>query len=301
MRILVTGPGRLGRPLIAELHRRGITGAVLQRSAPASLPPDWRSVRADVTQPESLAGVCTDCDQVLHLAAVTHSNRSDRYTEVNALGTLNVVAEARRAGVQRFTLVSTRAIDPAGGAYSRSKIAAEEIVRDSGLAWNILRPAEVYGTGDGTGGVGISMLIERCRQGRWVPVAGDGSPRLAPVYLDDVIDGMCRAVTAPDHGGVHVLAGPEEMTYLQLIRRLAAYFHTRPRTIGVPASLLALAARALALLPLDKPPLYADQVARLFSPKSHDTESAFLAFGFTARPLEQGLNALFHPRPGAAA
>lgn len=74
-----------------------------------------------------------------------------------------------------------------------------------------------------------------------------------------------------------------------------------PRTIGVPVSLLALAARALALLPLDRPPLYADQVARLFSPKSHDTESAFLAFGFTARPLEQGLNALFHPRPGAAA
>jgi len=297
MRILVTGPGRLGRPLIAELHRRGIIGAVLHRSPPASLPPGWRSVRADVTRPESLAGVCTDCDQVLHLAAVTHTNRSDRYTEVNAIGTRNLVAEARRAGVQRFTLVSTRAISSAGGAYSRSKIQAEEIVRDSGLAWNILRPAEVYGAG----GEGISMLIERCRQGRWVPVAGDGSPRLAPIYLDDVIDGICRAVTAPGHSGVHMLAGPEEMTYLQLIWRLAAFFHTRPRTISVPAGLLALAARALALLPLEKPPLYADQVARLFSPKSHDTESAFRAFGFAARPLEEGLNALFHPRSGAPA
>jgi NADH dehydrogenase len=211
-----------------------------------------------------------------------------------------VVAEARRAGVQRFTLVSTRAIDPTGGAYSRSKIEAEEIVRDSGLAWNILRPAEVYGLSKGTGGEGISALIERCRLGRWVPIAGDGSPKLAPVYLDDVIDGMCRAVAAPGHGGVHVLAGPEEMTYLQLIGRLAAYFHTRPRTIGVPAGLLALTARALALLPLDRPPLYADQVARLFSPKSHDTGSAFLAFGFTARPLEEGLNALFRPREGVA-
>ncbi len=301
MRVLVTGPGRLGRPLLAELHRRGITGAVLHRSAAASLPPGWRSVRADVTRPESLAGVCTGCDQVLHLAAVTHSNRSSRYAEVNAFGTRNLVAEARRAGIQRFTLVSTRAISPAGGAYSRSKIHAEEIVRNSGLAWTILRPAEVYGTEEGTGGEGISALIERCRQGRWVPVAGDGSPRLAPIYLADVIDGICRAVTAPGHGGVLMLAGPEEMTYLQLIRRLAAYFHTRPRTIGVPASLLALAARVLALLPLDKPPLYADQVARLFSPKSHDTESAFLAFGFTARPLEQGLDALFQPPPGDSA
>ncbi|HEX4965168.1 MAG TPA: NAD-dependent epimerase/dehydratase family protein [Thermoanaerobaculia bacterium] len=297
MRVLVTGPGRLGRPLLAELHRQGITGAVLHRSPAAFLPPGWRSIRADVTRPESLAGACTDIDQVLHLAAVTHSNRSARYTEVNAFGTRNLIAEARRAGIQRFTLVSTRAISPAGGAYSRSKIHAEEIVRGSGLEWNILRPAEVYGTG----GEGISALIERCRQGRWVPVAGDGSPLLAPVYLDDVIDGICRAVTAPGHGGVLMLAGPEEMTYLELIRRLAAYFHTRPRTLGVPAGLLSLAARALALLPLDKPPLYADQVARLFSPKSHDTESAFLAFGFTARPLEQGLDALFPPQPGAPA
>ncbi len=297
MRVLVTGPGRLGRPLLAELHRQGITGAVLHRSPAASLPPGWRSIRADVTRPESLAGVCTDIDQVLHLAAVTHSNRSARYTEVNAFGTRNLVAEARRAGSQRFTLVSTRAISPAGGAYSRSKIHAEEIVRSSGLAWNILRPAEVYGTG----GEGISELIERCRRGRWVPVPGDGSPLLAPVYLDDVVDGICRAVTAPGQGGVLMLAGPEEMTYLELIRRLAAYFHTRPRTLGVPAGLLALAARALALLPLDKPPLYADQVARLFSPKSHDTESAFRAFGFTARPLEQGLDALFRPQPGGSA
>jgi nucleoside-diphosphate-sugar epimerase len=293
MRLLVTGPGRLGRPLIAELHRRGITGTVLHRNASDDyLPPGWRSVRADVTRPESLPGVCTDCDQVLHLAAVTHSNRSGRYMEVNATGTRNLVAEARRAGVQRFTLVNTRAISPAGGAYSRSKIQAEEIVRDSGLAWNILRPAEVYGAG----GEGISTLIERCRQGRWVPVAGDGSPRLAPVYVDDVIDGICRAVITPSHSGVHVLAGPEEMSYLQLIDRLAAFFHTTPRTIGVPASLLTLAGRALALLPLEKPPLYADQVARLFSPKSHDIGSAFLTFGFAARPLEQGLNDLFHAR-----
>jgi len=292
MRLLVTGPGRLGRPLIWELHRRGITGTVLHRSSSDDLPPGWRSVRADVTKPESLAGVCSDCDQVLHLAAVTHSNRSGRYTEVNATGTRNLVLEARRAGVQRFTLVSTRAISPAGGAYSRSKIQAEEIVRDSGLAWNILRPAEVYGAG----GEGISMLIERCRQGRWIPVAGDGSPRLAPVYVDDVIDGICRAVVTPGHGGVHVLAGPEEMSYLQLIERLSAFFHTNPRTIHVPATLLSLAGRALALLPLEKPPLYADQVARLFSPKSHDTESAFRTLGFTARPLEQGLHALVDAR-----
>jgi NADH dehydrogenase len=294
VRILVTGPGKLGRPLLAQLHRQGITGSVLHRNPSPDLPVGWQSVRADLTRPESLAGACTGCDQILHLAAVTHSNRAARYEEVNAAGTRNLIAEARRAGVRRFTLVSTRAISPAGGAYSRSKMHAEEIVRESGLAWNVLRPAEVYGTG----GEGISDLIERCRSGRWIPIVGDGRAHVAPIYLDDAVEGICRAVSAESSGAVLQLAGPEEMTQIELIRRLAAYFRTRPFTLRIPAGLLDLAARTLALLPLDKPPIYADQVARLLSPKDHDVESALRHLAFRARPLEEGLDALFHSRPG---
>jgi len=288
VRILVTGPGRLGGPLLAELHRRGIEGSVLCRRPMAALPPGWRFVRADVTQPESLAGACADCAHVLHLAAVTHSNRAAQYEAVNADGTMSLVREARRAGVERFTLVSTRAISPQGGAYSRSKIRAEQIVRESGLAWNIVRPAEVYGAG----GEGISALIERCRQGRWVPVVGDGSARLAPVYLEDAVDGICHAVMATTTGEVLQVAGPEEMSYLDLIARLAAYFGTRPRAVHIPVGLLELGARALALLPLRNPPVYIDQVARLLSPKTHDGDAPERR-GFKARPLEAGLDALF--------
>jgi NADH dehydrogenase len=274
-----------------------LTGKVLHRTPSDPLPAGWQSVRADLTQPESLVDACRDCDQVLHLAAVTHSNRVARYEEVNAGGTLNLIAEARRAGVQRFTLVSTRAISSEGGAYSRSKIRAEEIVRESGLAWNILRPAEVYGTG----GEGISELIERCRSGRWIPIVGDGSARLAPIYLDDVVEGICRAVVAPGSGTVIDLSGPEEMTQRELIDRLGSYFQTRPFTVRVPAVLLELAARAMALLPLKKPPIYADQVARLLSPKRHDVDGAFRQLGFRARRLEEGLDALFCLSPGSPA
>jgi nucleoside-diphosphate-sugar epimerase len=94
LRLLLTGHGRLGSPLLAELQRRGITGTVLlHRSDAPSLPPGWRSVRADVTSPASLAGVCADCDEVLHLAGLTHSNRAARYREVNTQGTANLIAE----------------------------------------------------------------------------------------------------------------------------------------------------------------------------------------------------------------
>lgn len=293
----MTGPGKLGQPLLAQLGRHGFTGNVLHRTPSAPLPAGWQFVRGDLTRPESLVDACKDCDQVLHLAAVTHSNRVARYEEVNAVGTLNLIAEARLAGARRFTLVSTRAISFEGGPYSRSKIHAEEIVRESGLAWSILRPAEVYGTG----GEGISALIERCRSGRWIPIVGDGSARFAPIYLDDVVEGIRLAVMAPGSGTVLDLSGPEEMTQRGLIDRLGAYFQTQPYTVRVPAVLLELVARAMALLPLKQPPLYVDQVARLLSPKRHDVDGAFRHLGFRARPLEEGLDAFFRRGPRSAA
>ncbi len=236
MTTLVTGPGKLGARLLPRLARLGVAGRLLHRRAAVAVPAGWESVRADLTEPSSLARACDGCDSVLHLAALTHSNDASRYESVNAGGTRNLLAVARQAGVGRFIHVSTRAIDAGGGAYSRSKIHAEAAVRDSGIPWTILRPAEVYGAG--AGGEGLPAVIERARHGRWIPVVGDGGYRLAPVFVDDVVDGLCAALRAPAAGRLFHLAGPEEITYLQLIDRLAAYFGTRPRRVRVPAAVL---------------------------------------------------------------
>jgi nucleoside-diphosphate-sugar epimerase len=293
MKLLVTGPGKLGARLLPRLAQGGVRGRVLQRGATLALPPGWESVRADLTEPGSLADVATGCDAVLHLAALTHSNQAWRYEQVNAGGTENLLAAARKAGVQRFIHVSTRAIAPTGGAYSLSKLRAEGLVLSSGIPCTILRPAEVYGAG----GEGLSAVIARVRQGKWVPVIS-GHYRLAPVYIDDVLGGLCAAVHAPVAGRVFHLAGPEELTYRELLDRLAAYFGTDPPSLAVPAGLLHGALRMLALLPLKRPPLYADQIPRLLSPKPYEIAAARTELGFSPRRLEAGLEACRGPEKG---
>ena len=288
MKVLVTGPGRLGARLLPRLEHLGVTGKVLHRRAAADPSPAWRALRADIADPVSLRGAADGCDVVLHLAALTHSNSRSAYERVNAEGTGNLLAEARRAGVRHFVHVSTRAIDPRGGAYSRSKARAEERVRNGGIPWTILRPAEVYGTG----GEGVDELIARVRRGGRVPIVGDGSARLAPVYVDDVIEAIAAAVLAPPAGRTLVLAGPEELTYAELVARLAAHFGTRPRPLRVPATLLRAVAWGAALLRLPHPPLYIDQVSRLLSPKPWDVAAAGEALAFHPRPLAAGLQAM---------
>jgi nucleoside-diphosphate-sugar epimerase len=296
VRLLVTGPGNLGARLLPQLARLGVRGRVLHRRAEVDVPAGWETVRADLAEPPSLARVCDGCDAVLHLAALTHSNDASRYERVNAAGTRHLLAAARQAGIGRFVHVSTRAIDPGGGAYSRSKLHAEAAVRHSGIPWTILRPAEVYGAG----GEGLAAVIERARQGRWVPVIGDGRYRLAPVFVDDVVAGLCAAVQAPAAGHVLHLAGPEEISYLDLVERLAAYFGTRPRRVRVPGTVLHGAALLLSLLRLRHPPLYADQVPRLLSPKPYEIDAAAAELGFRPRRLEEGLDAVTGRRPGGS-
>ncbi len=292
LRILLTGPGGLGLAILDELARAGATGVALSRRGAAPLPPGWESVRADLTEPGTLRGVCAGCDVVLHLAAVTHSNRPGEYDRVNVGGTRHLLDEARAAGVPHLVHVSSRAIDPRGGAYSRSKAAAEALVRGSGLPWTILRPAEVYGAGR----EGLAKVIDRARAGRWIPCVGDGRWRLSPVYLDDLVAGVLAAVRRAPEGRLYSLVGPEEISFRELVERLGAFFGTRPPIVHLPAWALRGAARALALSGWRHPPLFADQVDRLLAPKLHDLEPAATDLDYRPRPLEQGLAALTrHP------
>lgn len=286
--MLLTGPGGLGLAVLDALARAGAGGEALSRSGAAALPEGWRPRRADLTDPESLRGTCDGFDVVLHFAALTHSNTPAAYRRVNVEGTRNLIDAARAARVGHFLYASSRAIDPRGGAYSRSKAEAEALVRDSALPWTIVRPAEVYGVGS----EGLARVLELARAGRRVPTVGDGRWRLSPVFVADVAEGVRAAALRPAAGRVYHLVGPEEMTFRELVARLGRHYGTDARPFGLPGWLLVTAARALALARVPHPPIYVDQVARLLAPKPYDLEPAATELGYRPRNLEEGLAAL---------
>jgi NADH dehydrogenase len=291
--VLITGPGKLGRPLAARLAAAGLGGRVLsRRPQPAGLPSGWEAVAGDVTRPETLAPHLAGIGAVLHLAAVTHAADAELYDRTNRGGTANLLAAAAAAGVARFVHVSTRAIDPAGGAYSRSKAAAERLVAAAPLAWTILRPAEVYGAG---GGEGIDRLIAGVRRGPLVPlvpIIAGGRARVAPLYLDDAVEGIAQALLRDAAAGrAYTLAGPQEMTYGELVARVARHYRLRRLPVPVPAALVAGVAGAMRRLGL-APPIVPDQIPRLLVPKPSDIGPARADLGFDPRPLEAGLAAM---------
>ena len=147
MKILVTGgAGFLGRHVVERLLATEQTPLVLSRDperAADALPPGVRCVAGDLTRPDALLELLeTEAPEaVVHCAAIV-SNDDPGLVGVNVGGTRSLVEQLQRApGPPRLVYVSTFAVeDTPPTEYSESKLAAEEVVKASGLPFVIARP-----------------------------------------------------------------------------------------------------------------------------------------------------------------
>lgn len=165
MTILITGgTGLVGSRLIERLIEQGIDCRVLVRPGKAA-PAGTSRVEGDILDVGSLTTAVEGVSAVIHLAAVLRTSDPDQIWQVNLDGTRNLINAVRTAApTARVIMASTglvysdversrpaREDDPAEAQqpYPASKIAAERLLRDSGLTWSVLRFGFVYGDGDG--------------------------------------------------------------------------------------------------------------------------------------------------------
>jgi NADH dehydrogenase len=243
-------------------------------------------VWGDLRDPASLDGAVDGVEAVVHLAGVTHARRARGYHAVNVEGTRNLLAAASRHRVGALVHVSTRAISPAGGAYSRSKLRSEEVVLGSGIPHTILRLAEVYGAG---GTEGLDDIVERTRRHAPVPVVGSGEDEICPVFVEDATRAIVAAVPARrTRGRTYTIAG-RCITVAEFVRECASSFGAPVRAVKVPVVAVSVAAQLSRVLPL---PVCPDQLARLRAPKDSATAAASEDLGFESRPLRAGLGRL---------
>jgi nucleoside-diphosphate-sugar epimerase len=243
--------------------------------------------QGDLDNPESLARAVDGVDTVVHLAALTSSARESEYFRTNVAGTKNMVDACVLKGVKRIIYISSHAASLDGGGYSRSKLEAEECVKSSGLQWLILRPSEVYGQGVGDA---INRLIQWVKKYPFIPVIGKGQARLSPVYIDDVVSAMERSILDKElKGETILLAGPEELTFDELVDRIAKYFGVRRFKLHFPSGLVKFSATVLTSLGVKL--LVPDQIPRLLCRKDKDFGKTSELVSYSPRKLEEGLNA----------
>jgi NADH dehydrogenase len=232
-----------------------------------------------------LARALSGVDIVIHMAALTRSSRESNYFETNVRGTQNLIDACLKSEVKKIVYVSSLAASVNGGGYSRSKLEAEQCVKNSGMKWVILRPSEVYGQRVGDS---INRLIHLIQKHIFVPVIGNGQCKLSPVFIDDAVSAMELSIfnEALENETI-ALAGPEELTYNELVDRVAIFFGVKRFKLHLPTGLIKFGVTIMSRLGINI--LVPDQIPRLLCKKSFGIDLAREKLGYSPRFIEEGM------------
>ncbi|WP_181034139.1 NAD(P)-dependent oxidoreductase [Arthrobacter sp. GMC3] len=240
-RILVLGAaGFIGSHVATSMAQSGQAHVTMLRRQPHHSPGNLHAttVYGDITAPESLRAALPGIDVVVHSASYIGPD-PEKTREVNEIGTMNVIDECQRAGIERIIYVSTAAVygtgphrglsasepeyHPSSGS-SISRARAEQMVLSNG--GEVVRPNLVFGRGDRWVIPGLLKMM--AAGGEW---PGDGSALLSIIGVADLghlVGGL--ALTPPQRGQAFHAAYPEPIAVSRLLRAVATAFRTNEPT-----------------------------------------------------------------------
>ncbi len=224
--------------------------------------PDATYVTGDVTDAASLKGTMEGCKTVIHLVAIITEEGGATFDKVIREGTENAVAEAKRAGVEHFILMSALGVrnDP-NYPYFYAKYRAEEAVKQSGIPYTIFRPSIIFGPKDGF----INQLADLVRGAPVVPIAGTGRSLFQPVSVSEVARSFVWAVdNTASYGQTYELGGPDVLSYDDIIDIIQKQIGTSKKKAHLPAGLVGGVVALSSPLPKKlRPPVTKDQLKML--------------------------------------
>lgn len=308
MKVLVTGgTGFVGREVVRQLREAGHEVRLLPRAAnlvgqPSRLPASHRPSRlveapAGGTPAGTVAGgdACATsmagCSAVIHLVGIISEAGEQTFEKVHTRLTERIVRATKQAGVRRFVHMSALGTRPnAVARYHKTKWAAEEIVRASGLDWTIFRPSIIYGPGDGF----VNLFARMARFSPVVPLVGGGHSKFQPISVENVARSFVASLSATESVGKSFdLCGDEVLTLRQIVDAVLAATGRRRLKLPLPFAVANLQAAAaefcFARIFGKPPPLNRDQLLMLREDNVGDARLANGLFGLKHELFAAGI------------
>jgi NADH dehydrogenase len=291
--LVAGGSGFIGaaavRRLVAEGEDVGVMTAHVERSRPRVEGLGAKVVPGDIRESTSLQDAVSGAESVVQALTfpsfpVQKPRKGYTFAEFEGRGTARLVEAAAAAGARKYVYVSGAGAAPdATRVWFRAKWIGEESVRAADVDHVILRPSWVYGPEDRA----LNTFVAFHRWFPFVPVIGDGTQRLQPVFVDDVARAIAQAARPGGLSGTFEIGGPEVFTMDEVLQVMMHVRGKRRPLVHLPAWLPKLAGLFLQHLP--KPPLSPEAVDFATGDAIADTAALLDHFDLTLTPLREGL------------
>jgi uncharacterized protein YbjT (DUF2867 family) len=196
--LIIGGTGMVGSMVVAGLLQQGAAVRVMSHSPDKlkKLPTGVEGYRADLDDPDTLPEAFKGIDSVFLLNTVGPNETAEG---------LSAVSAAKAAKVKKIVYMSVAM--PAGSEtipHFRSKLPVEKAVRDSGIAYTILRPNNFFQN---------DLWLKDAIMKYGIYPQPVGTKGLNRVDVRDIADCAINALTKPGHEGLtYDIHGPDTLT-----------------------------------------------------------------------------------------
>lgn len=298
--IVVTGAaGLVGQNLLLLLREQGYRNLLAvdahqgNLDIAARLNPGLKTVCADLAVPGSWSSGFAGAAAVIQLhSQITGLYESD-FVRNNLDATRHVLEACREHKVPYLIHISSSVLHSvADDAYTRTKRAQEQLVRESGIPHCILRPTLMFGWFDPKHFGWLSRFMERTPV---FPIPGDGRFLRQPLYNRD----FCRVIIAclqqQRVGQAYDIVGAEDIDYVDIIKTIKEVKGLHTLILHIPFSFFDGLLRLAALF-TSKPPFTSSQLKALAAGDYFHGVDMEQEFGVDPTPFNKAMQETFtHP------
>ena len=227
--------GYIGTHLVPRLAQAGRDVRAVCRKPEVLQARQWEGVdirAADATRPDSLGPVLADCDVAYYLV---HSMAAGRnFGSIDLEAARNFAAAAAQAGVEQIIYLGGLVPDDADSEHIVSRKQTGEVLRQGAVPVTEIRAGIIVGPGSAAFEVMRDLVFHLpvMLTPRWVRAK---SP---PVALDDLLNYLVEIPGIGEaRGGTYDAAGPDNLTYEDMMRVMADVSGRRPPWI-IPVPVL---------------------------------------------------------------
>ena len=230
MKVVLAGAyGKLGSEVFKALLKAGhnvVAADMIERDL--GLEGDFTFRKLDVTNAQALKGLCDGADVVITTVGLTTSSATVTNYDIDYQGNLNLLNEAKAAGVKNFAYVSVIKADKAPKVpMLHAKYLFEEELKKSGLNWVIYRPTGYF--------YDIVKVFRPMIEKGEVTLLGNDPVHANVVSTEDFAEFIVSSMT--DENKVYNVGGKETYSYEEIANMCFAAAGKEPVIKRAPAML----------------------------------------------------------------